>query len=301
MTTKNVILPFSNFRVSEEDNDEDDEELECQDFILDSKIIYRNNDNVVTVKLTSREIISICNKWEYNRDIKEERVSQIYEDYVLNIKNEYMPAWMFQIIYDSKTKKYSLLDGQHRKEALRRYLAKYDIDFKDDKEFLCIVYIIYDCEYENRKLTIDLFNKINDSSPFKIEDKIDMYTTEILDSFMTDETLSRGVRKSVVYKDGKEAQVAHSPFINKNELKKILSINIDKLKTMPIMLIIGNFKIMNNIISLKSDEEMWGGKKTHEDEKKEKKAQQINFYLNLKSSKCPIERIMNYIDKPNDI
>jgi hypothetical protein len=281
-----------------------EEEIECEkyeEFNLESKIIYSNNDKVVTVKLTSREIISICNKWEYNRDIKEERVTQIYDDYVLNIKNNYMPVWMFQIIFDSKTKKYSLLDGQHRKEALKRYLTKYDIDFKDDKEFLCIVYIIYDCEYENRKLTIDLFNKINDSSPFKMEDKIDIFTTEIIDSFLEDKILSNGIRKPVVYKDKKEAQIAHSPYMNKNELKKILSINIEKLKTMPIDLIIGNFKIMNCIISLKNDEEMWGGKKTPEDEKKESKAKQLNFYLNLKSSKWPIERIMKYIDRPNDI
>lgn len=278
-----------------------DDELPPQFNIYDKVITKSCDDNYhkFIISLTAREIVETSN-WCYNREINDERVEELYEQFVKNItKNDItQPLWIFQAIYDEKNDKEGnglyMLDGQHRKKVLGKYLSNYDDDMKYDEKFICIVYKIDYCESIGKKKSIELFKKINNNRQFKDEELPDDFVAELVDMMSCDPILKFGIK----IKDNSET--AHEPCIHKKELNAFFNANKDKIKNMTHEEIIANIKKINNKLSLKDYKDLYGNK----GKKKEtyhNKAKQLKFYLNLKTSKYPLNEWIKFIDRPNDI
>ena len=273
-----------------------DEDIPSQFNIID-KIIDKINDDMYIVKLTAREIVDTSN-WCYNREINDERVQELYDYFINNVnKNDNMsPIWMFQAIYDSKSEgnKIYILDGQHRKKVLTKYLLEYDENMNFNATYYCTIYNINYCESVNKKKAIELFKKINNNRQFKEEELPDDFIAELVDVISYDSVLKFGIK----IKDNNDK--AQEPCIHKKELNTLFNINKEKIKNMTFDEILINLKKINNRLSLKDYKELYGNK----GKKKEtyhNKAKQLKFYLNLKTSKYPSSEWIKFIDKPNDI
>lgn len=268
------------------------DEDEIQEFKIDDHIIYKIDENKFIASLTARELVSYTKPWCYNRELNEERVEELYNDY--RKPSEIKPVWCFQIILDEsqETKGNYLIDGQHREKALRLIL-KDDYEMKNKDKFICTVYRINGCEGKNKKLAIELFKKINNNRQFKEEELPDDFVADLVDAISNDETLKKGIQKSV------KTETAHEPRIHKKELNVLFNQHREKIKNMSIEDIITSLKKINNLISLK-DERTFGNKSKKRDDVLAK-AKTYQFYLNLKSTKMSPSYWIKVIDNPNAI
>lgn len=273
---------------------DEDENIE---FDLRKKIIDRNNDGSCIVKLTARELIYYVSIWCFNREIVEERVEELYENHLITKKKSTInPLWMFHLIYDDKSDpnyKLFMLDGQHRREVIRRILED-DIDMKFQQEYYCIVYFIDLCETVNKKKAIELFKKINNNKQFNKEDLPDDFVTDLLNMMMFDNVLKHGIKKS------EKNESAQEPCIHVKQLNALFNANIDKIRHMTHDDILLNLKKINNKLSLKEYKSLFSNR-SQKKEEINKKAKDKNFYLNLKSSKYPPSKWIIFINNPSEL
>jgi hypothetical protein len=277
----------------------DDEQYFSQDeedfpeFKIKDKLIDTINDNTSIAKLTARELIFYTKAWCFNRELNEERVDELYNDY--KKQSIIKPVWSFQIIEDTSndTKGLYLIDGQHRLSALKKVLKEDDDDMKNEDKFLCTVYKIDGCEGKNKKISIDLFKKINNNRQFKEEELPDDFVADLVDTISNDPILKRGIQNSL------KTETAHEPRIHKKELNILFNQHKDRIKNMTIEEIILNIKKINNLLSLK-DEKLFGNKSKKRDDVLTK-AKTYKFYLNLKSTRMGTAHWIKFIDNPNDV
>lgn len=281
---------------------EDDEEYFSPDeeepfgFNLQDKIIDTNEDGTYIVKLSARDLIYYVTVWCFNREIVDERIDELYQNCISSSQKSINPTWIFHLIYDTKSdanNKLYLLDGQHRREVIRRVLEN-DIDMNFKKEYYCIVYPIDMCETSNKKKSIELFKKINNNKQFKQEDLPDDFVADIIDNIKTDEKLKNGIKKDEKYETSRE------PCIHVKELNAFFNRNKDKIQNLTIDDIIINLKKINNKLSLK-DYKVLFGNKSQKKQEFHNKAKKIDFFLNLKSSKYPPELWIKFIDDPDKL
>lgn len=294
-------LDLSTIEINNDETDnsseyDNDDILKCK-YDIDSKKIYDINENTLLVKLTIRDIIETDN-WCYNREIKDDRVEELYKDFIEdindNIKNKIIPIWIFTGIYDEfgEHNNIFMLDGQHRKKVLQKYLSIYDINMDCNMEFTTILYKINYCETHNKKKAIELFKKINNNRQFNDEELPDDFVADLINSIVNEPLF----RNCIKY--NKNNEKAHEPCIHKKELNIFFNKYKDELKSLDILTILENLKKINNILSFKNYKELYGNKS----KKKESyhiKAKQLKFYLNLKNSKYPPEVWINYIKNPD--
>lgn len=274
-------------------NDED-----ISSFNIDDNII-KNLENASIISLKARELVQTSN-WCFNREINKERVKELYEQYITNNSknNITQPIWIFQAIYDVKgdndSNKLYILDGQHRKQVLNMYLMEYDDDMIYDKEFICIIYKIDYCESINKKIAIELFKKINNNRQFRDDELPDDFITELIDIMACDNVLKYGIKIKDI------TETAHEPCIHKKELNTFFNLHKDKIKNMTHEEIVSNIKKINNKLSLKDYSDLYGNK-CKKKETYHNKAHKYKFYLNLKSSKYPLNVWINFIENPCEI
>lgn len=262
-------------------------------FNINDKIVDKIEDGSYLIKLSARELIYFITNWCFNREINEDRVEELYQDYNSSSIN---PSWIFHIIYDTKSNpnyKLFLLDGQHRREVIRRILED-DFEMKFQRNFYCILYAIDLCETQNKKKSIELFKKINNNKQFKDEDLPDDFITDIINILIYDPILKHGIKKC------DKNETAQEPSIHIKQLNSLLNSNLNKFKHLSFEDIVKNLKIINNILSLKEYKILFGNK-SQKKEEIHNKAKNKNFYLNLKSSKFPPTYWINYIDNPKDL
>jgi hypothetical protein len=283
-----VIL--NNFDYNDYSSPDEDDNFS---FNINEKIIDNNDDGSYLIKLSARELIYYITHWCFNREINDDRVEELYQNYKSSKIN---PLWIFHIIYDNKSNpnyKLFLLDGQHRREVIRRILED-DFEMKFKKNFYCIVYAIDFCETQNKKKSIELFKKINNNKQFKEEDLPDDFVTDIVNALLHDNVLKFGIKKN------DKNEKAQEPSIHIKQLNNLLNHNLNRFKHLSTDEIVKNLKIINNILSLKEYKILFGNK-SQKKEEIHNKAKIRNFYLNLKSSKYPPDYWINFIDNPRDL
>lgn len=299
--TSNILddLNLSSIKKEDTENsseDENDDVLKSK-FDINTKKIYDINKNTFLVKLSIRDIIETSN-WCYNREIKEDRVEELFNDFIgyLHDNKNISPIWIFTGIYDEygENNNIFMIDGQHRKKVLEKYLSIYDIDMNCNMEFICILYEINYCETHNKKNVIELFKKINNNRQFNKEELPDDFISDLVNSLSLENVFKNGIKYN------KNNEKAHEPCIHKKELNTFFNKYKDELKEMEINIIIQNLKKINNILSLKTYKELYGNK-SKKKESYHTKAKQIKFYLNLKNSKYPPEEWIKYIKYPDNL
>lgn len=258
------------------------------------QVIYNQDEKTKLVKMSFRNLLLYTDNWIYNRDINLERVEEIYK----SIKDNSMCGWTLHAFEDDK-KNIRLLDGQHRYEAIKRYLSEYDIYNTCNYELTIWIYMIENEESHEDKL-IDLFKIINSNkqiNEYELPSKRKIELTKIISS---DSILSKGI------KNDSKTSTSYQPYIHLKEVKVI----IDKiLKDFPELSndeILINIKNINNRIRYLATEanfKLLFGKK----EKNMKrllllhKCHEINFYLNIRESCYNRDIWIKFVKNPDMI
>lgn len=262
-----------------DENYDTDDEVAKNILNINDKIVYTFNKNKVIIKMTAGELVRNATNWTYNRDINEEKVNEL-EQYILDTsKNETSyPIWLFSVVYDVyATNKLILIDGQHRKEAIRRKLAEGKFD--ENIIIHCIMYTIDKTESDNIHTILDLFYKINNNRPLNKDEYPNIRILKLIDEIKKNKTL---VPNKKAIKNGKDAKTAREPSMHEKELYNILFVNYDKWHNISNENMINNLSIISRKICWTTYENIY----IHSNNIKIKydKAVDLNFWLNLKSS-----------------
>jgi hypothetical protein len=240
-------------------------------------VIYNRDEKTKLVKMSFRNLLLYTDNWIYNRDINLERVEEIFK----SIKDNSMCGWTLHAFEDDK-KCIRLLDGQHRYEAIKRYLSEYDVYNTCNYELTIWIYLIPNEESNEDKL-IDLFKIINSNKQINEYELPSKRKLELTKMISTDPILSKGIRND------SKTSTSNQPYIHLKEIKVIIDKILRDFPELSNEEILMNIKIINNRIRYLATEanfKLLFGKKEmlmkrllvlH-------KCHEINFYLNIKES-----------------
>jgi hypothetical protein len=240
--------------------------------------------------------------------LKDENVADLKAKYLLYDK-VYSPLWNISIIYDEESKervKLYILDGQHRREVLRQLLQEGKVD--ENMDILCTIYNIKDCQGSNKKISTELFKKINNNLPLDLKDIPDTFVQDVVDRIIIDPVLNpkryiKLIEKVNPDKKNKEKFTAREPKIHKRELYHILNEHLVYYKDLSIDDVIANLRIIVTKIKYEDCENIYDCtndtiRKIQED--RYDKAKDNDFWLGLKSSaKYNPEMIIKSIADPS--
>lgn len=272
-------------------SDEDDNEI--MEFNIYRKIIDKKDDNTFLIKLSFRELLDYSTNWCFNRYVADDKKEELYNSLVI----DYFIPWTLHAVYDDKysniTKKILILDGQHRKAAIEKYIELHDEYMTCDRNVWIWIYIVPYSESENSKIANNLFTKINNNREFKTNETPVQFIIDLVNKIKDNKTLKKGI------KTNDKTETSHEPNIHKKELNNILNNNHMYISDMEHENIIINMIRINHILSLKSFDDLYGTKKS--EKVKFDKAKQIKFYLNLKKSNYPPQKWIKFIKSPDKI
>ena len=279
---------------------------------IKSKTVYNIGRNKALIKITARELIQYAGNWIYNREIDKDKVKELKEQYLSNNSNDYFnimdndndadisPAWIISVVYDKEATgahKLFVIDGQHRREVIRQLLEEGKI--QDTMEIICIMYSIDNCYGENKKMTLELFKKINNNLQLKDSDIPKILVNQIVEGIVDDNELVSDKRKLIRNDVNNPCGVAQEPRINKRELIDIFKNNYHLIENLSSEEVIANLKIILLRIRYKDFENIYTN--TPDNQKRYKMARDNDFWLNLKSSpNCNPSEWIKYIAKPNE-
>jgi len=230
----------------------------------------------------------------FNRKINEEKVNELYE--ILWMNNYQLP-WTCHSIYDIKNDKKQLIDGQHRHEAVCKYIDKYLLH-NENKYLYMWEYIIEDInEAKCNKYSLDLFKKLNNNSPLLEEDIPKNKIVELLLKLKTNKNLKNGIGTDNKHK------TCNSPKIHEKELFELLNKHEYLFSSKSIEEIIENILEINIILSKLNIINLYKNKSviTIKEKKILEKANNYNFYLGIKDSAYQPAYWIKYISNPNNI
>ena len=266
-------------------NESDDESVDNPKTIeeITDKIVYNMGNNKSIIKLTAKELIRDAKVWTYNRDINEDKVTELKEQYILNLGNQDImsPVWMPSLVYDKYSEpdniKLIVIDGQHRREAIRALLQEGKIN--ENIEIMCIMYTIDNCETENIKIIVDLFNKINNNLHLEKKDYPEIFALEIINELKKDTEL---VPDKKAIKKAKTNKTAREPCMHEKEFSHLLKEHYHTYQHLSKEKLIENLRIINRKICWKDFEDIYNNNK--DNIARYNKAKDYNFWLGLKSS-----------------
>lgn len=287
------------FKTSMSENDEEyasaceDDDL-VKKFNIREKIIDKINETTYLVKLLFRDLLKYTTPWCYNRVITQEKSDELYE----SLKNDYNMPWVLHAVYDEKISddyvKTQILDGQHRRNAIQDYITEFDSDMTCDRCVWVWIYEIQNSETINLSHTIGLFKKINNNKQIDENDIPDQYIIDLIHFICKNKILKNGIGTK------KLNNTCQIPCIHQKELNAIFNENKKVLCTMKYEVVLENLLKINNILSLKKYEDLYGKDKTQK--KKYEKAVALKFYLNLgKKSKYPIEMLIKFVNNVEEL
>jgi hypothetical protein len=277
----------------------DDETIEMQSFDIHAKIIDKMSDNIFMIKISFRELLAYTQNWCYNRNIDTGKIDEIYT----SLCKSYDMPFMLQAVFDEKyghhVIKLLLLDGQHRKEAIRKYIEINDISMDCPYSVWVCVYKISNSESVNTDKVIDLFKKINNNRIFS--------TDELPDTFVVD--LTKAVcdtpvfKKKGVIKISDTTKTAHSPCIHKKELHAIFNNHKTLIKNgnKTISDLVKNILLINHKISLMKYQDIYSVSHRQHETGKYEKAVALGFFLNLRNSQFTPEVWIKHINNPEGL
>jgi hypothetical protein len=209
------------------------------------------------------------------------------------------PAWIISVVYDKEATgahKFFVIDGQHRREVIRELLEEGKI--QDTIEILCIMYSIDSCYKENKKMTLELFKKINNNLQLKDSDIPKILIHQIVEGIINDNELVSDKRKLIRNDVNNPCGVAQEPRINERELIDIFKNNYHLIENLSSEQVIANLKIILLRIRYKDFENIYTN--TPDNQKRYKMARDNDFWLNLKSSpNCNPSEWIKYIARPS--
>ena len=273
------------------DNEEyytDDESESHSSRNFKDNIISKINDNCYIIKISVADFIFKTKNWTYNREINEEKVNELFEHICSQkYKQGDSSDWIITLVYDefADTGNYNniVIDGQHRREALRRAFENEKIN--KNITIHCIMHEINYCETINISKTINLFNSVNNNRSIILVNKIKLDKELVPHS-------------SVIKKNGKEnGRGANQPFISEKELYNILYHNSILWISLTDEKCMDNLKNISKKISCVLYENIYTC--TEKNKKRYDKALKYNFWLNLKDSeKYGPDRWIKFIATP---
>jgi len=261
------------------------------------EVIYTKDTKTRLVKMTYRNFMNYTTNWIYNRSIDENRVNSIYE----NIKESNPIGWTLEAFLDkSITDKdkinIKIINGQHRGEAIRKFLAEYDSYMYCDREVLVWIYDIEN-EEENEDEIIELFRKVNSSFQLNEFELPSRKKIELCNQLLIHPILKEGIKTDA------KTNTSHPPYIHIKQFKSIFDEIIRNNPEMTNIEIIDSMVKINNRISCicneNSFEKLFGKKQINDERLKAiNKANHIKFYLNIKESIYSKNKWLNYIKNP---
>lgn len=263
-----------------------DDEVQVNNKITESiadKIVCNIGNNQAIIKLTAKELIRETKIWTYNRNINDDKVNELKEQYILNSNkgDDMSPVWMPSLVYDKYSEPNNIqlivIDGQHRREAIRALLQEGKIN--ENIEIPCIMYTIDNCETYNMKIIVALFNKINNNLHLEKKEYPEIFALEIIDEIKKDSELVPN--KKAIKKLGITGK-AQEPCMHERELSNLLKEHYHTFQHLSKEKIIENLKIIRRKICWKDYEDIYSN--TERNIIRYKKAKDYNFWLNLKSS-----------------
>ena len=240
------------------------------------EIIYNKNENVRLIKMNFRSLIQYTKNWTYNRSLNLEKVDELYEEIKHNSSKF---GWTLHAFYNKSNEEIIILDGQHRREAIRKFIELDDPDFSNNDEILLWLYDI-ECEETNEGDIIDLFKRLNNNEPIDFRQLPSKRKIHLSKLIMNE--YKSAVRMNI------NTIEARSPYISKNQIKNICDIIIEKYPQLSNEEILIKIKEMNKKISIMATidnvEELFQKKLNKKDKEIIEECFQLKFYLNIKNS-----------------
>ena len=246
------------------------------------------------------KICAILNLQGCNRNVNNDKV----DDLVNSLYSSYPIPFILHAVYDDKhfnhIVKILILDGQHRVEAIRKFIEN-DINGECSYNVWLWIYKINYAETSNTKLVLDIFRKINNNRIFSNDELPDTFIIDLVNK-LCDVPL---FKKNKAIGTNVSANACHSPCIHKKELNFLFNKHKEQIissqKTIPE--IIDNILIINHRISMKSYEQLYAAKNKNSELEKRRyhKAVSIKFFLNLKNSLYNPNIWIKFIFNPNDL
>lgn len=273
-------------------------EEEVQIFqIRDEIIIDKFNEDTSLIKMTFRELSVYSASLFYNRTIDDAKVTELYESLCKSYEIPFVLHAIQDDMQSNSTSKILILDGQHRVEAIRRYIAEKDSSFECTYKAYVHIYKINYAETKNAGKVIDLFRKINNHRVF---DESDMPSTFITDLVNSIASLPQFKRFKPI-KFNENTRTCHQPQMHAKELNALFNQNREMIENggNTIEQLTQNIKDINHKISIKPfDDRLYNRSVLTKEREKFDKAQTMGFFLNLKNSKYPKEVWVKFINDP---
>jgi hypothetical protein len=276
----------------------DDEDIPV--FNIMSKIIDKKDDNIFFIKINFRELLAYSGCWCYNRTISQEKVDEIYKSLC---ENNYNVPFIMHAVYDEKysnpVRKILILDGQHRREAIKIFIQNNDKDWTCDFHVWICVYKIDHSETHNTVRVIDIFKKINNNRVFNIDELPDTYIIDLVKAICNIPLFKR----NKVIGMNISANTCHSPCIHKKELNNILTLNKNLIKTggKTVEELVENIQKINHILSMKPYEDLYQLSQRNTEKLRYQRALAKGFFLNLKNSRYTSDVWIKHINNPYGI
>jgi len=240
------------------------------------EIIYNKNENIRLIKMNYRCLIQYTQNWIYNRSLNLEKVDELYQEIKQNSSKF---GWTLHAFYNKSNEDIMILDGQHRREAIKKFIELDDPDFSNNDDILLWLYDI-ECEETNEGDIIDLFRRLNNNEPIDFR-QLPSKRKIHLSNLIINEFKS-AVRTNV------NTIEARSPYISKKQIKNICDIILNKFPQLSNEEILIKIKEMNKKISILATidnvEELFQKKLNKKDKEIIDECFQLKFYLNIKNS-----------------
>jgi len=268
-------------------------------FNINDNIIDKKSENVFLIKLKFREFLAYTNYWCFNRKICEEKVDELYN----SLCKDYDIPFILHAVYDEKhsdpVRKLLILDGQHRREAIYKYIETHDKDWTCDYSVWIWVYKIADAETHNTPQVLELFRKINNNRVFSADELPDTFIIDLVQQLCEVSLF----RKKKVIGTNNLTNTCHAPCIHKKELNTLFSGHKDLLKNSnkTIKELVENIQKINHKISLKSFDELYYANYRIQEKIRYQKAVEKGFFLNLKNSKYSPDIWIKFVCNPDGI
>jgi len=242
-------------------------------------VLYEKNDKMRLIKTSFNNLNNYIYNWIYNRRILPEKIQELYDELMTNSNKI---GWTLHAYRNLANGDIKLLDGQHRKEAIKMFLETNDKDFSNTDE---ITLWIYDIENEelNEDEIIELFKKINSNEPIETSQLPSRRKIELMKMIRKDEQFKLGIRANPNTVQSK------SPYISLKQVNDIINIIMTEYPQLSNEEILNKMKMMNNRIRMMAtnenvEEQLFKRRLNKKEKEIIEECREIKFYLNIKGS-----------------